>query len=515
MRVRGAVRSRGFYAIALAGWVAMSLLALYAAGAAAIKTAENQFLGHVAEVANEFKQKIHANEAVLSAFTAFLSAVDGGDRGAAVRFSRSMLGAYPHVYMLEVARAVRAGEVEPLEKAIRRTWQSDFRVRSFTYTGDRKWVDVARKDEYWPIVFLQPDFPEARTIYGLDLDSVAHLAAPLAQARHAPKAVASTPFRLVEGDLAFIVFQAVGRPVSRGAIEGFGGEMVALLVVRADAMSPRWVADGVSVDATMHPAVGEGASLFRRSAAEAHWTESSALPRLTASVDSGSAAQPIRLSFERQLRWRDINGIGLRSVAALSLLSLALVLLYLRHHHNAMRLAEEEHERAEFLAMHDPLTGLPNRTLLTDRVRQALSRQQRHGAMFALFMIDLDRFKEINDEYGHEGGDAVLLAVANRIAPSLRATDTVARFGGDEFIVLVGDVQGESDAVNVAEKLLQAVSQPIDYRGATIKVTCSLGVALCPRDGHSLEDLLRQADHAMYRVKSGGRNGLSVAAEAA
>jgi diguanylate cyclase (GGDEF)-like protein len=498
----------------MAGWVALTLLALYAAGAAAIKAAESEFNGHVAEVANEFKQKIHANEAVLSAFTAFLSAVDGGDRNAAVRFTRSMLGAYPHVYMLEVARALKSDEVAPFERTIRRNWQSDFRVRSFTYTGNRQWVDVAKKSEYWPIVFLQPDFPEARSIYGLDLDSVAHLAAPLSAARHSAKAVASAPFRLVEGDFAYVLFQAVGRPISGGAIEGFGGEMMAMLLVRSESMSPRWIADGASVEATMHPAVGESAPLFRRVAAPTHWSEAAALPRLTAAVDSGSAAQPIRLAFERQLRWRDINGLGLRAVAALSLLSLALVMLYLRHHHLAMQHAEEEHERAEFLAMHDPLTGLPNRTLLADRVRQALSRQQRHGAMFALFMIDLDRFKEINDEHGHEGGDAVLLGVAGRIAPSLRATDTVARFGGDEFIVLVADVQGEADAVNVAEKLLQSVSQPIEYRGAKIAVTCSVGVALCPRDGHSLEELLRQADHAMYRVKSGGRNGLSVAAEA-
>jgi diguanylate cyclase len=514
MRVRGTVHSRGFYVIAMAGWVAMTLLALYVAGAAAIKDAERDFHGHVAEVANEFKQKIQASEAVLSAFTAFLSAVDGGDRNAAVRFTRSMLGAYPHVYMLEVARALKADEVAPLEKSIRRKWQSDFRVRSFTYTGSRQWVDVAKKAEYWPIIFLQPDFPEARSIYGLDLDSVAHLAGPLALARHSARAVASAPFRLVEGDFAYVLFQAVGRPVSGSVIEGFGGEMVALLLVRADSMSPRWVADGVGVAATMHAPSGEGVSLFSRAAAAAHWSEAAALPRLNADVDSGSAAQPIRLAFQRQLRWRDINGLGLRAVAALSLLSLALVLLYLRHHHLAMQRAEEEHERAEFLAMHDPLTGLPNRTLLVDRVRQALSRQQRHGAMFALFMIDLDRFKEINDEHGHEGGDAVLMGVARRIAPSLRATDTVARFGGDEFIVLVADVQGEPDAVNVAEKLLQAVSQPIDYRRATIAVTCSVGVALCPRDGHSLEELLRQADHAMYRVKSGGRNGVSVASEA-
>jgi diguanylate cyclase (GGDEF)-like protein len=507
-------RSSGFYIVALVGWVAMTLLAIYIAGNAAIKDTEHDFRGHASEITTELRQKLHANEAVISAFAAFLSAVEGGDREAAVRFSRSMLGAYPHIYMLEVARRVRAQDARNFERQMRDSWQGNFHIRTFNYGGDRQWSEAGHRSEHWPIVFLYPDFPEARPVLGLDLASVPHLAKSLELAQRGPLTVSSPPFRLVEGDLAYILFQTVDRPLRRGVVQAFTGEMVALLVVKADSMSPRWVPDGMEVRADVtSPAGGDSAVIFERKAVSGHWSETMLLPRLRVEAEGGSTSQAVRLGFEQQVRWRDISGIGLRSVAILSLLSLALVILYLRRHHIEMTRANEEHARAEFLATHDPLTGLPNRLLFADRARQALLRHERHGSMFALFMIDLDHFKDVNDVFGHERGDFVLVEVARRIGATLRGTDTVARFGGDEFLVLVADVEGETDAMSVARKILDTVARPIETPTESIDVTCSMGIALCPRDGTEVDDLLRQADHAMYRIKSGGRNGVSAAAE--
>ena len=507
-------RSSGFYIVALVGWVAMTLLAIYVAGNAAIKDTELQFRHETAEITTELRQKLHANEAVLSAFAAFLSAVEGGDRDSAVRFTRSMLNAYPHIYMLEVGRRVRAEDARAFERQMRESWQSSFHIRTFNYSGNREWGDVGAKSEYWPIVFMYPDFPEARPVLGLDLASVPHLAKSLDRSRRGPLTVSSPPFRLIEGDLAYVLFQTVDRAIRRGTGHAFSGEMVALLVVKADSMSPRWVPDGMGVRAGVAETLdGQSGVIFERQPAPAHWSEDMFLPRLKAEADGGSTSQPVGLAFERQVLWRDINGIGLRSVAILSLLSLALVILYLRRHHIEMTRAGAEHARAEFLATHDPLTGLPNRHLFADRARQALFRQERYGTMFGFFMIDIDHFKEINDRFGHERGDLVLVEVARRIGTTLRGTDTVARFGGDEFLVLVADVENEADAMNVAKKILDAVARPIETPTEAIDVTCSVGVALCPRDGLEVDALFRQADHAMYRIKSGGRNGVSVAPE--
>lgn len=140
-----------------------------------------------------------------------------------------------------------------------------------------------------------------------------------------------------------------------------------------------------------------------------------------------------------------------------------LVAYSVQRHHRAIHTAAIEHERAEYQAMHDALTGLPNRHLLTDRFDQALHRWQRHGTKFALFIIDLDHFKKINDSHGHEAGDAVLIATSARILQAIRASDTVARYGGDEFIVLIADVLNETDALALGEKLCDLLRQPVAW----------------------------------------------------
>ena len=157
-------------------------------------------------------------------------------------------------------------------------------------------------------------------------------------------------------------------------------------------------------------------------------------------------------------------------------------------------------------ALHDDLTDLPNRTLLYDRVEQALHRAHREGRSLALFLMDLDRFKEVNDTLGHHFGDSVLQQVGRRITATLRETDTVARLGGDEFAVLVPDADAR-DAQSCAEKLLAALDLAIPVNGMSIAVKTSIGIALYPLHGRDAETLLQHADVAMYQAK---RNNLGI-----
>ncbi|MCZ7526242.1 MAG: EAL domain-containing protein [Acidimicrobiia bacterium] len=169
-------------------------------------------------------------------------------------------------------------------------------------------------------------------------------------------------------------------------------------------------------------------------------------------------------------------------------------------------------ERKEFeaqlahQALHDPLTGLPNRALLLDRLARALARsERREGRVCALF-LDLDNFKVINDGLGHEAGDAILVAVAGRLRTLVRPGDTVARFGGDEFVVLCEDIADGPEAVTVAERVARALSAPFDLGGGSETVlTVSIGIALAEGPGDQPETLLRDADAAMYRAKERGR----------
>ena len=158
-------------------------------------------------------------------------------------------------------------------------------------------------------------------------------------------------------------------------------------------------------------------------------------------------------------------------------------------------------EMASHRALHDVLTGLPNRALFDDRLKQALAEAKRHGRNLALLFIDLDQFKNINDTYGHETGDQVLRMVAERLQATIRAADTVSRQGGDEFLCLLQEVHEPTDVAIIANKILTTVLAPCEIGGITLTVQPSIGIALYPSDAETPEVLRKYADAAMYRAK--------------
>lgn len=167
-------------------------------------------------------------------------------------------------------------------------------------------------------------------------------------------------------------------------------------------------------------------------------------------------------------------------------------------------------DRVHHLAHHDQLTGLANRTLLQDRIEQATLRAQRNRQKVALFMLDIDHFKHINDTLGHSDGDALLAAVGQRLLASVRETDTVARIGGDEFVVVMPNFRTMEDVERCGRMLIENAGRPLIIGGNEITVTVSVGVCICPDNGLEMNDLLRKADEAMYAVKDSGRNGLRI-----
>jgi diguanylate cyclase (GGDEF)-like protein/PAS domain S-box-containing protein len=164
-------------------------------------------------------------------------------------------------------------------------------------------------------------------------------------------------------------------------------------------------------------------------------------------------------------------------------------------------------DRIQFMANHDALTGLPNRTLLKDRLSQALLSAQRHDHWVTVAFIDLDNFKVINDNLGHNAGDELLKIVANRMVDCLRATDTVVRLGGDEFVILLLDQPKDVEAISATiQKLASALAEPVNLDGHELTVTASMGIANYPENGADPDVLLANADAAMYRAKEGGRD---------
>lgn len=167
---------------------------------------------------------------------------------------------------------------------------------------------------------------------------------------------------------------------------------------------------------------------------------------------------------------------------------------------------QENEARMEYLAYHDVLTQLPNRLLFQDRVSKALERVRRHNRKLAVLLLDLDRFKNINDSLGHTVGDQFLMAISTRLGNAIRDCDTAARIGGDEFVVVLEDFGEISNVSNVAAKLLKVLAEPIRVEHRDLYTTASIGIAIFPGDGDTVEALIKAADAAMYRAKEKGKN---------
>jgi diguanylate cyclase (GGDEF)-like protein len=178
-------------------------------------------------------------------------------------------------------------------------------------------------------------------------------------------------------------------------------------------------------------------------------------------------------------------------------------LLEVRLLHEAAR---SHREIQESVALHDQLTRLANRRLLADRMSMAVTHARRNKSAMALVYLDLDGFKEINDTLGHGAGDVLLKMVAKRLVETVRAEDTVARPGGDEFILVLWHISGRSYAEPVARKLIEALSQPLDVEGNAVSITISAGVAIYPVHGKDVDTLTKSADLALYEAKREGKN---------
>lgn len=189
-------------------------------------------------------------------------------------------------------------------------------------------------------------------------------------------------------------------------------------------------------------------------------------------------------------------------IAIITLISL---LYYKNKRHN--QVLNGERDKYYKLSLYDTLTSLPNRTLLFNRAKEAIVKAKRNHTQFALMFLDLDNFKRINDSYGHEEGDRVLLHIASKIEGLLKDECTLARFGGDEFIVILEDLEGTEDILNISERIIHQLQEPIEINSTKNYLGASIGISLYPDDATDINDLIKYADTAMYKAKQFGRNG--------
>jgi diguanylate cyclase (GGDEF)-like protein len=327
------------------------------------------------------------------------------------------------------------------------------------------------------------------------LETVPYLSHTLARTVNNTRPIASPVFEMYEGGRAYILMQSVRRAAGSGnpALPNFfGSTMVALLLIKTDAF----------VDVI--PRLSEQPLVSVR-------VDRRLLPLWAERVEAKSTSQPITLEFERQLRFADLLSTETLIVLTLLLAALIAVPAALVRHFAAISTADAEHQRAAYLATHDVLTQLPNRFLLVDQFDQALEEWRRRQTQFAVLLIDLDHFKRINDQHGHAVGDQVLQVIAARMLEATGARDTVARYGGDEFVVLMPHLLDTDSAEDTAIHVLAAIEKPIVTAAGVLSVSCSVGISICPLHGQDLDGMLKSADQAMYDVKQMGRRGTAMA----
>ncbi|MDZ7593305.1 MAG: diguanylate cyclase [Thiobacillus sp.] len=176
------------------------------------------------------------------------------------------------------------------------------------------------------------------------------------------------------------------------------------------------------------------------------------------------------------------------------------------------RQLEQYSHALESMALHDALTGLPNRRLLMDRLSLAIAHARRNTSTMAVMFVDLDGFKQVNDTLGHDAGDTLLSMVADRLVAAVREEDTVARMGGDEFVIGLWESAHADGVAGLASKVIQAVSRPYRIQGHEVRITASVGVAIYPTHGKEAETLMKRADQALYEAKRAGKNDYRIAA---
>jgi len=497
------------YVVSLALWLSLCFGAMAIVIDLDIREVKKDLAQYGDAYSDHLDKEMISSEAILQGFSALFSAIGSTAPDKATRYVQQVIGANPHIFALEIIQAVTKDQLEAFVAQKRREGSPAFTVKSFSYDSDRKWQALKEKPSYYPVVFREPMPPGSEEILGLDMASVPFLQRAMTKSLQRREPVASYPFRLVQGNLAYVIFYPISltlpHPDSPQTPTTQDKYLVNMVIDATKLAEPVQFAvfDGGTVlvyHKDFRPDDPKG-QLLKMSGKARNPAEIALFPAFVYQKPLATMGEPFSLMVKRQVGWSDLNLGLLALLAFLTLISSVTLVMYLRTQQQGRSQQMENQKRLWQLANHDSLTGLPNRMLLMDRLEQMLARMLRQEKRMAVLFLDLDDFKQVNDIYGHEIGDKLLKLVAERLRAAVRADDTVARLCGDEFIVLMENVENRASLEAVSDKIRQTFSDGFLIEDQLIRVKTSIGIALFPEDGDSPETLMKQADVRMYEDK--------------
>jgi diguanylate cyclase (GGDEF)-like protein len=497
------------YVISLTLWLTLCLASGIIVIVLNIRDVEKDLNQYGDTFSDHLNKEMVSSDTILKGFSALYGLIGATDPEKVSRYVHQVIDTNPHIFALEIVQVIGKQDLESFVARKRSHDTPNFSVKSFSYDSDRKWQALEEKDFYYPLIFMEPMRAGSEDVLGLDMESIPFLKQAVTDSLQRRTSVASHPFKLVEGILAYVVFcplsQTFHRDDSPFALNTPDQLVVDMVIDAAKLVQPVkfpvFKGGEVIIYHKDFQPEDENGQLLKMSGDARSAMEFAIFPAFVYNKPLATLGEPFSVMVTRQVGWSDLSLGLLALMAFLSALSSLFIVAYLRQYQQSRILQIKNQNRLWQLANYDTLTGLPNRMLLLDRLNQLLSRALRQGTSLAVIFSDIDDFKTINDTYGHDAGDELLRFVAERLRTAIRTEDTVARLSGDEFIILVENIESRDGVKAVSQKIQQQLADGLLIDGKLISVRMSFGAALFPDDGGNPEILIKKADIAMYADK--------------
>ncbi len=458
------------------------------------------------EITDHVTERMLVAETALEGFSAYVSQSSSINHSELSLFVSNLLKRYPFLYMFEVAEKVSHDQREEIESGFRNIFPG-FYIRRFDYEKTRQWQPVEKSEFYYPIIFQEPFYNDNRNILGLDLFASDFLVEAMFESQVQSLPVATRPFILAENELGYVIHRAAGS-VTANQPQPLTAKRYALLALKSEDLFSNIKTTSAAISISLRHGGfqlqnGNNPIVLEKISTKGGKVDQVLFPEMTFTKDLSqiTPSQPFILHTRFQL------GLDSFSYILVSFILMAAILIPMlgkkfAYQYFEKRLNDMESDGSLFyLANYDALTGIPNRYRLLEHLEMMIIRARRNNTKFKIFFIDLDNLKPINDFHGHAAGDFVLNELCSRIADRMRHDEMLARFGGDEFVLVSNHYSDEQDEAELIYRIKQQFTSPILYRNEEFIVDISVGCATYPEDGKNLNALLETADERMYLDK--------------